>query len=272
VLYQEIIKFVSNEIPDAKENIEEFKTQMPVDIEKDILGWIQGNVVTFSTPGATAFAPGEFAWLVRVSDEKKANEMLTLLYENVEPMLAGQNGALQDAQIEGAEGFKSVLHPMIGMMGMKSPTIGVKDGWLFFGSSPDVITKSLETAAGKADSFAKNERFLKEGIPPKGDVYGLSFTDMTNLSDQLGQMLQMVPMMQMAMGAEAAKNPVLQAAFGMVSKFGKVARELNFFQSQASLTTSDGKLVTTQTVVNYRKPPPKPTTSAEATADAKKNE
>jgi hypothetical protein len=169
-------------------------------------------------------------------------------------MLAQQQGSIVDAEIEGTEGFKSVVFPMLAMMGLNKPTLGVKDGWLFFGSSPDMIVAANDVASGKSENFSTNERFRKEGIPPEGNVVSLSFTDQTKLGEELGQALQMVPMIGM-MAPDIMKNPVAQGLLSMAGKAGRVVRKLDFFQSSASRSTRDGKMIVTKSITTYRAPP-----------------
>jgi hypothetical protein len=57
-------------------------------------------------------------------------------------MLVQESGSVVDADIEGAEGFRSVVVPTITTLEYE-PTLGVKEGWLFIGSSPGVITTAL---------------------------------------------------------------------------------------------------------------------------------
>ena len=41
----------------------------------------------------------------------------------------------------------------------------------------------------------------------------------------------------------------------ILSKAGRVVRKLDFFQSGASRTTFDGKMLVTKSIVTYREPP-----------------
>jgi hypothetical protein len=133
----------------------------------------------------------------------------------------------------------------------------------------------LDVAAGKAEDFSQNERFQKEGIPPDGKVTALSFTDLTKLGEELGQMLQMAPMIGM-MAPDVMKNPLAQGVLNMVGKLGRVVKRLDFFQSSASRTTFDGKTVVMKTVTTYREPPvvtkPKPTGTEGESEEAEETE
>ena len=211
--------------------------------------------------------------MLNVRDEAKAREVIDRLVAMVEPMLVSQNGSIVPAEIEGAEGFKTIVHPMLAMLPIGKPTIGVKDGWLFLGSSPEMILKTTEVAAGKLENFSKNERFLKEGILPKGSVTSLSFTDLTKLGEELGSVLQMVPIIGM-MAPDLMKDPKMQSVLSMVGKAGRVVRKLDFFQSSASRTTFDGTAFVTKSIVTYREPPvptkPKPVGTGEQTEQGSK--
>jgi hypothetical protein len=273
-LYRAIVKIIGEDVPNGAQVIAELqgmKENTGWDIETDIVGWIGGGFTTFSMPGPTAYSPAEFVFMLSVRDEAKAREVIGRLIAMIEPKLVSQNGSIVDAEIEGTEGFKSVILPMLAMVGMNKPTIGVKDGWLFIGSSPDVIATAAKVAAGEPN-FSKNERFLKEGIQPEGSVTSLSYTDLSKLGEELGGLLQMVPMMSVAV-PDMMKDPKMQSVLGMVSKAGRVVRKLDFLQSSSSRTTFDGKAFVTKSIDTYREPPvptkPKP---AGATAETTEEE
>jgi hypothetical protein len=270
-LYQAVMKVIREDVPGGQgviDGLETMKAESGWDLENDIIGWIGGGFTTFSVPGPTPYSPSDFVVMLSVRDEAKAREIIDRLAALAAPMLVNQNGSIVDAQIEGAEGFKTVVHPMLAMLPIGKPTIGVKDGWLFIGSSPDMIVTTTEVAAGKLANFSKNERFLKEGIPPEGSVTSLSFTDLTKLGEELGSVLQMVPMIGM-MAPDLMKDPKMQSLLSMVGKAGRVVRKLDFFQSSASRTTFDGKMFVTKSIITYREPPvptkPKPVSATEET-------
>ncbi len=261
-LYQAVTKFVGANVPDGQTMLDEFNSQMDangLNLERDVLGWIGGGIASFSIPGPSPMTPGEFAFLVRVRDEAKGREMIAKLLETIEPML-GQGATVSDAEIAGVEGFRTIAVPMLSMFGMKSPTIGITDGWLFVGAGKEAIEKSLAAASGKAEDFSKNERYLKEGMPLTKDASSVSFTDMSTFSEQMSSLMTLVPLMATG-NPEIGKNPVASAALRMAGKFGSVVRKLDFFLSSASQSTFDGKVVKTKRVLNYREPPAPPTTA-----------
>lgn len=269
--YAAIIDFVKNNVPDGAETIkqwEEAKASFEIDPEKDVLAWIEGGWTQFSVPGATQFAQGDWVFILPVSDEAKAQKFLDFVGEKLGPIVQAQKGTVADAKIDGATGFKTVSLPMLMMMpGLSAPTYGLKDRRLFIASSPKIINTALTVAAGGAPNISTSERFKKEGLPPTAKSVAVSFTDLTRFGEELGSVLQMVPMMG-AINPEIGKDPAARFAISMISKVGKVVSKIDFLQSSAMVSTLEGDTVVSKTVTNYREPPkPKtdPTTEDSAT-------
>jgi hypothetical protein len=262
-LYDGILTFINENVPNGAEMVrqwhEEIRPALPLDVEKDLISWIGGGFRTFSMPSRSAYQPGDWVVMISVSDETQGRTVLDrLLGEMLTPMLAQSSGAVRDARIEDAEGFKIIVHPALVMMpGLREPTIGIKNGQLFIASSADGIRNALAAAAGTAPDFSTNERFRAEGLPLGDGVSSISFKDLTGLGEELGQALQMVPMMAFAM-PDLARHPVGRALLSAAGKAGKVVRELNFLQSSCSQTTFDGKAAYSKFVLNYREPPKPP--------------
>lgn len=262
-LYDVIINFIEKNIPDGESAVAEIKQaedEMGLNIRTDILGWIEGSMISFSLPGKTSFSPGEFGWLLRVSDESKAREMIGKALDFVAEMGAQNNLTVAEAEIEGAEGFRSINSPMLGMVGMKAPTIGVHDGFLMVGSSPELIELVMDVAGGKAPNFSENAQFKKEGVEPKDGMMSISFTDLSKFGEETGAALGMVSMVGMFAPPEVMKQPAVSMALGVASKAARIVRKMDFFESSSACVTRDGNALMTSTVLNYRKPPemPKP--------------
>ncbi|MCA9244792.1 MAG: hypothetical protein KDA32_12590 [Phycisphaerales bacterium] len=257
--YTTLVSFVSEAIPDGAEHIAEWNAmqeQMGVNVERDVLSWIEGSMVSFSIPGPTPFSPAEFMIMVKVRDSDKARKQIGDWMDQLEQMVAAQGGqgvAISDAEIEGAEGFRKLIMPMLAMVGLQAPTIGVYDEWVMLGASPEIVAKTIAVGTGKAPNFSTNDRFKKEGVPFDGPVRAVSFTDLTKLGDQLGQALSMVPL-AMTLAAQGQQNPGQRTLLAMMSKAGRVVRKLDFFQSSASVTTMKGQKVITHSVTRYREP------------------
>lgn len=259
-LYSTGVEFVEKELPNGAALIEQWKAiqadELNLDVEKDVFGWVQGGYASFAIPGATQYSPGEFAFMIRVRDEAKANEMIDRLFEAVAPLAQAQGVTITDVDTDGLAGFRSVFHPLVGMVGLKEPTIGVKDGYLFFGSSPKVIASALAVGSGTGDNFAKNERFIKEGIKPGSNVVSLSFADQTRFGAEMGQALKMIPAVANMMGA--GQDPKARALLSILGDIGRIVEKLDYFLSTSEQSTMDGKVAKTQRVTNYREPPAPP--------------
>lgn len=274
-LYEFIVDFITTEIPDGAEKIATFKAfqeQMNFDLEKDLLSWLKGGLVSFSVRGRTSFSPDDWVFMLTVGDEARARALLDRMVEELTPVLSQQSGQFADAVVEGAEGFRVVIHPLLKNLPIGKPTFGVADGHLIVGSSPKIIEQALLVAAGKADSFAKNERFMKEGVSLSGPAMSVSFTDLTRWGEDFGQSLRMAGALELLTGGANSPfaNPPARAALGIISKLGPVFQKVDFYASTSSSSALlDGRLVT-RTVTNYREPPSStpasgPAENAEAT-------
>jgi hypothetical protein len=257
-LYKGLIDFIGKEVPDGQAAIahwNEVKTMLPVDIENDVLSWIGGGFKTFSLPGQGQYAPGDWAMMLTVRDEARARQILDQLTENIGPKLEEQRGAITEAKVEGAEGFRTVTHPMLMMLPMlAAPTFGVAEGHLILASSPKAISAALAAGRGDAPNFSSNERFLKEGVPPAANVCSFGFSDLSKLGEELSMGLGMCNLISM-FNPEVNKDPGAKFLLGVVGKLGTVARKLDFFLSTCSQTTIEGRVLVTKEVVNYREPP-----------------
>ncbi len=262
-LYQVVIDFVGKHVTGGKDFVatwnEMKQTELPIDIEADLLSWIAGGYVSFTANIRSPYVQ-EHVFIIDVADEAKAAAGLEKTTAAINGLLMPQDGGVEDAGLEGAEGFKRVILPGIFAMipGLGRPVYGLKDGKLLLGNGPEIVTASLAVAAGERESFAQSERFRTEGLALPDDVMSFSFKDLTKYGEELGQMLSMAGIARMFMPPEVARDPTLITALSIVSKIGRVARELNFYQSECSVTTTDGRLIVTKSVTHYREPPRPP--------------
>ena len=151
------------------------------------------------------------------------------------------------------------------------PVVGVKDDWLFLGTSVAAINKCLDVAAGKAPSIVQNKRFQEEGLPAKGPVLSVSFKDLTNIGQEMAGVVGIIGMMGGLMTAQIPDVPddqpgahetkrvkrVVQKIMGIIMKLGPVLQKIDFFSSSASVCTVDGNIIRTEYVTTYKPPPPK---------------
>ena len=270
-LYKGIVKFIEQNVPEGKAAIaqwDEVRKGLPLDIEQDVLGAIGSGYGTFSAPIPTPFMPGT-VFMLPVRDPEKAQKVLDWATEAINGALAtqGTQGAgVEDARIEGAEGFKQVILPPLFAMvpGLGQPIYGIQRDHLFLANGPKVLSAALKTAAGTEESFEKNERFREEGLPLAPNMTGFSFQDLSNFGEELGQMLSMVGVVRM-MVPDLGKNPAANTALTIVTKLGSVVKKLDFYRSKCAITTMDGNVQHTKTVTHYQEPPkPKTPTSGPA--------
>lgn len=269
-LYTTVMTTIKEDIPEAADGLAQFEAaqeEIGFNVEKDLLDWMQGGMIGFSIAGPSRYSGSEFVLLLKVSDEEKARATIDRLIEHANPMLEQQKGAIEPAALEGVEGFRTLKAPfltalaMFGAPALKSPTFGVKDGWLMFGTSTEVLSKSLQTSAGKMDSFQKSERLRSEGIAPEGKVVSFTFSDDTRWAEEMASLTTMAPLMFANLDPEVAKQPPIAMLRSALPKLGAIIRTFDYMQSSCAVSTFDGKSVKTRAVQNYREPPTrKPTT------------
>ena len=148
------------------------------------------------------------------------------------------------------------------------PIYGFADGFVIIGSSENAINRCLRTARGESPSVRENKRFQEEGLMPPGPVTAISFADKSQMGQQLAQLMGMLGMIgQMVPMPEGEGAQVVRTIFNMLQKLAPAVARINFYQSEASVSTFDGRIYRTETVTNYKKPtPPEPENEEETTA------
>ncbi len=260
-LYDAVIGFVQKEVPDGEQLIAQMRaamTDLPVDIEADVLDVIGTEFVNFTAPIPTAFAPST-VMVIGLKDEARAAVTLELLTEQLIAVLKSQNGTVEESKRADLPGFKVViLPPLFAMMpGVGQPVYGVKDGYLFIGNNPEAVVVALQVADGKHPSFAKNERFRKEGLPLGPGMTSFSFSDLSEWGQQTSQMVLLMGTMLNfpPLGPQLQQNPALAALMPMLTKVGMVIKEFNFYQSKCAVTKVVGNMEHTKSVLHYKEPP-----------------
>lgn len=257
--YDFILDFVATNVPEGEETVTKIKsklTEVGFDPKEQVFSWLSGEMITVSMPPAvvTGMSQADSVTMIRVKNEEIATQKVNAAidFANAFMQQQGQQLMIQPAQV-GVEGFREVTHPMMAMF--MRPVVGVHDGYLIVGTSTGAIKKCFDVAAGNAPSIATNERFKKEGLAPEGKFRSASFTDLSKLGEELGGALAMMGMFG---GMATSSMPPEEAAgvqklMTIIMKLGPVLNELDFFSSQASMTTYDGKLTMTSTkVMTYK--------------------
>lgn len=234
--------------------------ELGLDVRKDILGWIQGDIIQLALKQPAGAAK---VFMIKVADEAAAREKLdsavAFLSTNLQqaaqtnPGMAMLTPRTSPVTHEKLSGFHNVA---IGMM--QQPAVcGVSDGYLILGSSADAVALCLATAAGDHPNIRKNSQFMAEGVIPKGAIRSISFTDKRNFGAEIAQFIGTLSMLG-GIGAMTIPNPQLQQlitkVLGPLGKLGSIVQKIDFYKSSAKYTTFDGKMWYTRGVTNYRSP------------------
>jgi hypothetical protein len=265
LLYQTIMDFLANDIPDGAEAVRELRAglaQINFDPQADLFAWWGGEMISITMPPAVVTMPGakDSVSMVRVTNPELARQKVDALMAWGKTMLEQaqqQPFALSPADV-GAEGFQKIFHPFLAMV-QASPVIGFHGEWLIVGTSEAAVRKCIEVSKGNAPSIRENARFKAEGLMPKGPVAAISFTDTTNFGPELaagvGTMSMMFGMMTAMMPPEPGVNEakaMIQKVLGIATKLVPVFQKMNFFSSEAMVMTNEGSLSRTEMVVTYK--------------------
>lgn len=220
---------------------------------KDVLGWIDGEVVAVTMPG---MQNGVF--MVKVKDETVAREKIKagmnalseLIAKAAEqnPMLAMytiRTAPLNNANLEGFERL---------YVGMNAMVWGVADSQLIIGLSDKDIEKCLGVAKGEHAGVRSNTQIMAEALVPDGPFASVSYTDYRNLGQVLAGLLGLGSMamggMSMAIPEPDARSALVKVA-GMLGKLTPVVGKIDFYKSTATLTTFEGNAWRAKTVTHY---------------------
>ncbi len=261
-LYDYAIGLIKEVVPDGGAMLSQWKSvqnDMKLDVRRDVLGLMEGSVISASISGGGS-GPDQWVMLAKVRDEKKAEALVQRLVDFVQAQLGDQKSLIiADLEVAGHDSFHSVSHPMFMMMQMQPIVWGTADGYLIFGSSAKPIGLCLKTMAGKGTGISGNARFQSEGIMPKGPFVRASFSDTSRTAEEMQSGLSAITM---GLGMMTAFAPVpdeeggkiLKAIPSITGKLIKVADKMNFFQSEAELSTFDAKGWRCTAYANYKDP------------------
>lgn len=280
-LYKTAVDFVSKEIHDGPSYIAEWQAllaQIGFDPAGDLFSWWGGEMVGIDLPAAavTPMGGSDGVAFIRVKNSELAAQKVNAGLDRFAAFMQqnGQPIALRNVELDGAT-FREVTHPMVAMF--LRPVVGVKDGWLVIGSSPAAVSKCFAVAAGKAPSIAQNSRFKNEGLIPRGPVMSVSFSDTSKFGETLAGLMGGVSMgIGMASAGIPASNPeaakvrdAMQRIATMAMKLAPAFQKIDFYSSEASMTTREGSTIRTTALVTYRKVERAESKSAELPAGAK---
>lgn len=297
-LYSWCRDFFRKNVPEGEEVVERFdalQAELGFDVDRDLFAWLSGPSISFEVKTSNPLMGSEWVSMFAVSDMDLARDKIRAALDKINAKAGRAMGAMggmgggnaetslivsTPTKIAGKSGFHTIQLqlPMMMMMGGEfEPVWGVCDGYFFVGTSKRIVEKCLETASGKHDSIRAAKRFKEEGLMPKSDagqrLTDISFTDLSDLSEGLQQMLSTVGMVGGMVGMAAGMNPdaavdpqgmkIINAISSIAGKLVPAAGKLNFFQSSSQYTTFDGKAWHVRSVWNYRKPPARPAAPAD---------
>lgn len=255
--YDQAIEFVTKHIPEGESHIATMNAQMAMlgfDPKQDIFSWLGGEMISIDLPQAVPNpmgGGGDKVVLIRVKDSELAKSKVDAFinFVNGFAQAQGQMLMISPAQVE-AEGFRTVTHPILAIF--MQPVVGVHRDWLVIGTSAPSVNKCLQVASGKSPSILENSRFMKEGLVPDGPVVSASFKDTSKFGEEIAQTIGMAGMMggmfagmaTSGMTDEEAgpRKKIMQKLMGTLMKLGPVMQKLDFFSSESSVVTYDGKL------------------------------
>lgn len=270
---RELYKFAADSIrtigPKGEELLakwDEIQQSLGIDINKDILSWIDGAVVS-----VTLADDGGFVWLIKVREEKTAREkvsaaiefLTTKLPENLGRLTAGNpamaglamlNVRTAPVEDERLTGFQNIYFAM-------SPkpiaVWGVADGHLILGKSPHAVALCLATAKGDHPNVRKSPRVMEEAILPTGPFTSVSLTGQRGTGDEMATLLGSISMglgMAGGMVKDPEVRPLLAKIAGILGELTPVVRKLDFYKSVAAHKEFDGKTWRCRSVTHYVSP------------------
>lgn len=234
----------------------EIQEEYGFNLQDDFLSWIEGQVIAVTFPAAmqTGLSSDETLLKVKVRNGNAAMASIKKQLDHLKDTFF-----ITPASAIKADGFQSLTHPMMALMGLGQVVFGVDDNWLYVSTSPSAVNKCLATARGESPSFAKNERFVSEGVLPEGPVASATFSDKSNQGQKLAMTLATAPMILGMVMPPSAGNDNMRVGLAMLGKLSPVAARLNFQRSASTVCTfKDGRWLT-KSVSTYKEyaPPAK---------------
>jgi hypothetical protein len=257
-LYAAVLDFISKEAVGGEKLLERWdqvQNEIGFRPDRDVFSWLGGQMITVTLPAVTPtpFSTKDSVTFIQLRDEKKAAEKIQAGLDRLNDFLTGRGTPLtsQPAEVEGANGFRMVTHPVI-MMFFR-PVYGISNGYLVIGTSSKAIEECLATARGEHPSVVQNERVQREALIPKGPVASASFKDLSTLGTDIAQVFNAMGFISAVMPNQPETKPI-RGIIGILGKLGPVAEKIDFIRSSSSVATFDGRAWRCKTVTNYRSP------------------
>jgi hypothetical protein len=236
------------------------QAEVGFDVRKDLLAWLDTASVQaeFAVDGQDASI-----FMMRVLEDEAARKGLEWALETVADLFAERASEVPQLAMfapnitpstnPALEGFHNVgLGVLIPPM-----TVGVRDGWMFAGSSDKAVLRVMDTAAGKHENVRANAELMAKALVPEGKAQSVAFADHRGKAQAIAQAIQMVgqmgPMVAMNIPDPEGREIVTEM-LAMVSRLGPVISTIDFFDSTATVATFDGKGWRMHSVTHYVEP------------------
>ncbi len=257
VFYDTLLEIIRNEIPEGAgvcRKWEDVQRDAQFNVRGDLLDWISGEFVAVAFPPVkqSSFAQEDGAMLFRIRDVELARQKIPKLVDRATTLFqnSGQQLTVSPASSLPVEGFQKITVPTM-VMFIGTPCFGVWDEWFVVGSSEDAVALIMKTAAGEHPSIVTNERFKREGLSTDQPVVGASFTDLSNIGQELsaaffgfGFAAGMIPNEPEAAPAKAILSSLV--------RLGPVVNKIDFLSSSSTLTTFKDNAWHVESVTTYK--------------------
>ena len=256
-LYALILDVVRQEVPDGENLLAEWEAiqqRIGFDVQRDVLDWLSGETISIAFAGGGPFGAGEAVLMIRVKDPKLAAEKVTAgiarLDQDVFRKYANVPLTMLPADQVKADGFHMLVNPMFMALQLQ-PVIGVHEEWLMVGTSAGSINKVLDTAAGKSESIAACERFKAEGIIPAEGAMSVSFSDLSDLGQNLSTMCYSIGVFG-GMIPDQPETRVIKTLLSTAQAVAPALQKIDFYSSSAMSATFDGLTWRVKGVTTYK--------------------
>lgn len=264
--YALILDIIRHDVPDgdlALEAWNQTQDEYAFHVQEDVLDWFSGEMITVTLPAArpTLFSYTDQVLMLRVKDPTLAAQKVNAAIARLKDLLR-QHFAMELVETPAAvtaPGFRTLSYPPL--IVLAQPVIGVYKEWLIVGGSVEAINACLATAEGRGPSILEAERFRKEGILRDQPVSSASFTDLSNLQQELAGIFQAMgicgSMASQIIGQKDKQSAkVLESVMAMVHRLAPVVAQIDFYSSTATYCTFDGLAWKVEMLTTYKAPRP----------------
>ena len=155
----EKIKDEINDLGDVEETLEEVESEIGIDIEEDIFGWMSGELaVAMLLPGGASFGLDEIHANVYVEFDDKAKALSGL--ENIRASLEKQGAEFTDVDIEGVDAVVAKSDEDDGLLGL-SPGYLVLDNYVVIGTTKASLQQAVAAKRGDIPSLLETSAFSR---------------------------------------------------------------------------------------------------------------